>query len=306
MISSAVRSALEDLLGSDVEFDAMMSRCTSMRVGGPADALVRPPDRERLSGVLALARDHGIPLSVIGEGFNTVVTDAGLDGIALKLSAFRRLERQGDTTLLAEAGVRHASVTRFCVDAEISGLEFAAGIPGTVGGWLAMNAGIGVREMKHATIAVEWMSPDGSDTNWTDSSELDFGYRSLRGLPEGAVLLAGRFAVSPAEAGSVKARVNEHMLQRARTQPVHVPSCGSVFRNPEGDHAGRLIEASGLKGMRVGGAHVSSIHANFIITETGARASDVLELVDGIRDRVESDSGIRLVPEVKVIGRKQP
>lgn len=304
MISTELRAELEQLLGTDVEFDASMSRCTSMRVGGPADALAQPRDHDQLAKLLMLARAHEAPVSVIGEGFNTVVTDDGLDGIALKLARFRRLEQTDDTTIEAEAGVRHASITRFCVDANLAGLEFAAGIPGTVGGWLAMNAGIGLREMKDATLAIQWMSADGIQTKWTKRDELDFRYRALRGLPDGAVLLAARFEVEPAEPGAVKTRVDEHNTKRALTQPVHVPSCGSVFRNPEGDFAGRLIESAGLKGMRVGGAHVSSIHANFIVTEAGARASDVTRLIDAVRDAVQADSGIQLETEVKIIGRR--
>ena len=308
MISPPVRAQLEKLLGPDVSFDAPMSRCTSMRVGGPADALVRAPDRAKLAATLALAAAEGIPVSIIGEGFNTVVTDAGLDGIALKLSGLRRLELQGDDggeqTLLAEAGVRHASITRLCIEASVAGLEFAAGIPGSVGGWLAMNAGIGVREMKDATLAVEWMSADGSQSAWSGADELGFEYRALRGLPEGSVIVAGRFAVTKAEPGAVKQQVDEHMAHRTRTQPVNSPSCGSVFRNPDGDFAGRLIEAAGLKGLRVGGACVSEIHANFIVTETGTKAADVLELIDRVRDRVQAESGVRLETEVKVIGRK--
>ncbi len=307
MIAPAVREALEQLLGPDVAFDAPMSRCTSMRVGGPADALVRAPDREKLAATLALAASEHVPVTIVGEGFNTVVTDEGLDGIALKLAGLRRLDIVEKTTgapeLLAEAGVRHASITRLCIESGLSGLEFAAGIPGSVGGWLAMNAGIGVREMKHATIAIEWMTEDGAATVWSDAEELDFGYRSLSGLPAGAVIVAGRFAVTKAEPGAVKQAVDEHMAHRARTQPVTSPSCGSVFRNPEGDFAGRLIEAAGLKGLRVGGAEVSTIHANFIVTEPGTRAADVLELIDRVQARVEADSGVRLHKEVKVIGR---
>jgi UDP-N-acetylmuramate dehydrogenase len=304
MIVSSVRKALESLLGPDVRFDAPMSRCTSMRVGGPADALVRAADRSKLAATLALATEAGIPVTIIGEGFNTVVTDAGLDGIALQLSGLRRLECADAQTLLAEAGVRHASITRFCIERSLSGLEFAAGIPGSVGGWLSMNAGIGVREMKDATLAIEWMTADGSETRWSGADELAFEYRALRGLPEGAVIVAGRFAVSEAEPGAVKSRIDAHLAQRTRTQPVNEPSCGSVFRNPAGDFAGRLIESAGLKGERVGGASVSTIHANFIVTEAGARASDVLALIQRIRERVENESGVLLDTEVKVIGRE--
>lgn len=304
MISSELRASLVQLLGSDVEFEASMSRCTSMRVGGPADALARPRDHDQLARLLVLARAHEAPVHVIGEGFNTIVTDAGMDGIAIKLSGLRRLERIDETTIEAAAGVRHASITRFCIDENLSGLEFAAGIPGTVGGWLAMNAGIGVREMKDATLALQWMSADGRQTSWRERKDLDFAYRALRGLPEGAIILAARFQVTPVEPGAVKARVEAHARQRALNQPVHVPSCGSVFRNPPGDYAGRLIEAAGLKGLRVGGAHVSSIHANFIVTEPGARAADVTGLIDRVREAVERTSGIRLETEVKIVGRQ--
>jgi UDP-N-acetylmuramate dehydrogenase len=296
------RHALEDALGEDVQFDVPMSRHTSLRIGGPADALASPGDREALSKLLAACAAHELPLVPIGAGFNTLVGDAGIDGVVVKLNRFRSLERRPNDRVFAEAGVTHATLTRFCVEHGLAGLEFGAGIPGVMGGWIAMNAGIGTREVVDVVHGIEVIGPGPRPPRCLPRAALDFGYRALRGLAPGTLTVSVLFDVTPSERAAVRAEVDRLLARRAETQPTNVPSCGSVFKNPEGDYAGRLIEAAGLKGATEGGAQISPVHANFIANTGGATAADVLRLMERTQKQVESETGIRLEPEVKIVG----
>jgi len=304
VIPRAARVELEEALGDRVRFDAPLSRHTSLRIGGPADALATPADRADLSRALAICARHRVPHLVLGAGFNTLALDAGVEGVVIQLGRFRRLEERPGGTLRAEAGVSHNQLIKFCIRHGFSGLEFGAGIPGTVGGWVAMNAGIPSREVQHVVREVEVMAPSGSSIRHLERAALRFVYRGLRGLAPGSLILSALLAVSFSTPARVKAEVADLLARRSQTQPLDVPSCGSVFKNPPGDHAGRLIEAAGLKGHRIGGAQISPVHANFIANVGGASAADVLALMREAQARVLAQSGIKLVPEVKVIGRK--
>jgi UDP-N-acetylmuramate dehydrogenase len=301
LIGRAARDALVDALGDRVRFDVPMARLTSLRVGGPADAVATPADRVELAALLRACCLHRLPRLVIGGGFNTLALDGRLPGVVVQLSKFRRLEERPGA-LRVEAGVSHSQITRFCCERGLSGLEFGAGIPGSVGGWLAMNAGIPDREMKDVVLEIEAMSPTGRHLRHHGRESLRFVYRGLRGLAPGTLLLSALLRVTPASPERVRAVVDCLLARRARTQPLNVPSCGSVFKNPPGDHAGRLIEAAGLKGFRVGGAEISPVHANFIANTGGATAADVLALIDEARRQVRSRSGTRLTREVRIVG----
>jgi UDP-N-acetylmuramate dehydrogenase len=303
VIDPAARRDLEAALRDRITFDVPMSRHTALRIGGPADALATPADRGELARLLAVCSEYSLPRTLLGAGFNVLVRDAGIEGVVIVLRKLRALEERPGPGVYAEAGVSHSQVTRFCTDRGLSGLEFTAGIPGTVGGWLAMNAGIGTREMQHVVRAVEIVPGDGGAERTIPREDLEFRYRGLHGLPAGAVLVAALFAVEPSTREAVKAEVTGLLDARAETQPLNVPSCGSVFRNPSGDHAGRLIEAAGLKGERVGGAQISEVHANFIANTGGATADDVLALIERAQKRVRDTAGIELETEVKVMGR---
>lgn len=302
MIDALARRGLEQALGDAVAFDVPMARHTSLRIGGPADALATPRSREEIERLLQVCSEHDLAHLTIGAGFNCLVDDGGIDGVVIKLSALRRLELQRGDVVFAEAGVTHASLTRFCVEHGLAGLEFGAGIPGVVGGWIPMNAGIGTREVKDAVRSIEVIEP-GTGLRTLPREALDFRYRSLRGLAPGAVIVAVLFEVTPSSQEAVRAEVERLLGLRAGSQPLNVPSCGSVFKNPEGDFAGRLIEAAGLKGKYVGGAQISTVHANFIANAGGATAADVLRLMELAQEAVEKETGIRLEPEVRVIGR---
>ncbi len=304
MIDAAARRALEAALGDAVAFDVPMTRHTSLRIGGPADALATPGSREEIVAVLTLCAEHRLPHWTIGAGFNCLVSDLGIKGVVIKLGGLRALEVRPDVGLFAEAGVTHASLTRFCVERGLAGLEFGAGIPGVVGGWIPMNAGIGTREVKDVVRSIEVIEP-GEGARTLPRDALDFHYRALRGLAPGTVVVAALFEVTPANPKAVRAEVDRLLAQRAGTQPLNVPSCGSVFKNPEGDFAGRLIEAAGLKGERTGGAQISEVHANFIANTGGATAVDVRRLMELAQEAVEKETGIRLEPEVRLIGRRE-
>ena len=302
-MDAAIRQALTDALGANVRFDVPMRTMTSLRVGGPADAVATPADREELSTLLAICARHGVRHHVIGRGFNTIVRDEGLDGVVIRLSNLKRLEERPDGAIRVEAGVSHATLTRFCKDRGLAGLEFGAGIPGSLGGWIAMNAGVPDRETKDVVREIEVMSPSGRQLQHVPRERLQYDYRSLRGLAPGSLVLSALLAVLPADPESVGAEIERRLAKRAGTQPLDQPSCGSVFKNPPKGFAGRLIEAAGLKGERRGGARISTLHANFIVNEGDATASDVLALIGQARARVRMRTGVQLETEVRIWGR---
>ncbi|HEU4428190.1 MAG TPA: UDP-N-acetylmuramate dehydrogenase [Myxococcota bacterium] len=306
MIPDAARMELSAALGGAIEFDAPTARLTSLRVGGIADALATPPDRAALAALLRICAKHRLPARVIGRGFNTIVRDEGVDGVVIQLAKLKRLEERPGRLLRVEAGVSHASLTRFCRERGLAGLEFGVGIPGTLGGWVAMNAGIGAREAKDVVQEVELMSPAGKFVRAFPRAALRFRYRALVGFAEGSVVVSALLAVEISDRKHVEEESERLLAKRRATQPVDQPSCGSVFKNPRGHFAGQLIEAAGLKGETRGGAMISPLHANFIVNTGGATASDVLALIGHARALVRLKTGIQLEPEVKVWGRSAP
>ncbi len=302
MIGRELRAELSDQLGPAVRFDVPLARLTSLRVGGPVDAVASPANREELGAVLRRLARARVPHHVIGGGFNSLALDAPVAGVVIQLSRWRRLEERPGHALRVEAGVSHSQLTRFCCERGFAGLEFGAGIPGSIGGWIAMNAGIPGREVGDRVLEIEVASPSGAGISRLPRSVLHFRYRALRGLAPGSVILSALLRVDPGTPAAVRAEVDELLARREKTQPLSVPSCGSVFKNPPGDYAGRLIEAAGLKGHRVGGAQISPLHANFIANLGGATASDVMELIRLAKERVRAQSGTRLECEVRIVG----
>lgn len=302
MIGAHARAALVACLGERIEFDVPLSRHTSLRIGGPADALATPADRDELARLLAVCDEQALPVCVLGSGFNILVREGGIRGVVVRLKKLRRIERVSPDTLSIEAGASHATITRYCTLHGLAGLEFGAGIPGTLGGWIAMNAGIGVRELKDVVREIDVLDRRGRETTTIPRARLDFRYRELAGLPPGSVIVAARLAVSPSDRSTVTAEVDRLLAHRHATQPIDQPSCGSVFRNPPGDWAGRLIESVGLKGARAGAAEISTVHANFIVNHGDAKAADVLCLIERARALVAARTGIRLETEVKILG----
>jgi len=303
VIDAATRDALAERFGPRVRLDAPLARHTSLGVGGPADALASPESTDELAALVAFAAERDLPLHLLGGGFNTLVLDGGIAGIVVRTHRLRRLELEPDgATLYAETGVSHSQVVRLCARHGLAGLEFGAGVPGTVGGWVAMNAGVPGREVGGAVLDVEVAGP-GDARRRLAREEMDFVYRGARGLAPGAVVLAARFRLEPAPAQAVRAEIERHLAHRRATQPIDQPSFGSVFKNPPGERAGRLIELAGLKGTRIGGARISSVHANFIVNAGGATAADVLALMRRAVEAVRERSGVELEPEVRIVGR---
>jgi UDP-N-acetylmuramate dehydrogenase len=278
--------------------DEPLSRHTSWHVGGPADVFFMPRDREELIAFLRALPDD-VPLLWLGLGSNLLVRDGGIRGVVIKTQdALGRLERRGELGVYAEAGVPCAKLARQCARWQLGPAAFFAGIPGTVGGALAMNAGAFGGETWPLVREVETVSRDGI-VRTRAAAEYRTAYRSVTAPADGEWFLAATLELeaSPDETG-----MRELLERRRQTQPIGEWSCGSVFTNPPGDHAARLIEASGLKGTRIGGAVVSQKHANFILNEGEARASDIESLIARVQAEVERRHGVRLHPEVRVVG----
>ncbi|MDR3415684.1 MAG: UDP-N-acetylmuramate dehydrogenase [Nevskia sp.] len=277
-----------------------LARHTSWRVGGPADRYFEPADRQDLLDFVKQLPPQE-PVLWLGLGSNLLVRDGGVRGSVISLhGALDGLSRDSETTLWAEAGVHCARLAKFAQQRSLAGLGFMAGIPGTVGGALAMNAGAWGGETWREVLEAEVVFRDGR-TAWLGPEHFGISYRTV--IPPRGFLgfLAARLRVSPDDGSHARA-TRESLARRKATQPVGRPSAGSTFRNPPGDHAARLIESCGLKGRRIGGAEVSTLHANFILTDEGASAADVENLIQLVRSTVKQQTGVELEPEVKIVG----
>jgi len=280
-----------------------LSQHTSWRVGGPADCFYEPAGMEDLSVFLKTLPENE-PLFWVGLGSNLLVRDGGVRGTVIMLSGkLNGLERIGDSTVRAEAGVASAKLARFSVQQGLRGAEFLAGVPGTVGGALAMNAGAFGGETWNVVTAVETMDHAGRIRTRLPS-DYQIGYRSVQG-PAGEWFVAGHFGLAPGNEAEGQVLIKTLLAKRGATQPTQWPNAGSVFRNPPGDYSARLIERTGLKGFCIGGACVSELHANFIINTGSATAADIETLIEAVRDKVYAAQGVRLEAEVRVIGERQ-
>lgn len=276
-----------------------MSRHTSWRVGGPADRLYIPADLDDLAVFLESLPPQ--PVHWVGLGSNVLVRDGGVRGTVIVTSgALNGLSLVGDGAVRAEAGVASAKVARFCTDRGLVGAEFLAGIPGTVGGALAMNAGAFGGETWKIVEAVETIDRQGERRRRLPA-DYRIGYRSVRG-PQNEWFVAALFRLHAGDALQGKTLIKSLLARRGATQPTQLPNAGSVFKNPPDDHAARLIEASGLKGVCEGRACVSELHANFIVNQGGATAADIERLIARIQTTVENLRGVTLEPEVRFIG----
>lgn len=299
------RAGLLTGLAADASPGEPLAPWTSLRVGGPAELLVRPRSADALVRLLARAKSAGIPVHVLGGGANTLVGDLGIPGLTLKLPGDLFPEEVQPTgagsggLVTLGAGAAIARLINVMRTRGWVGAEFLAGIPGTIGGAVAMNAGTKQGECKRVLDAVELATPDG--IGWVARSALTIRYRHTE-LPAGAVLTRARFRLSEGDIEASRAAMDADLGYRKRTQPLSQPNCGSVFQNPPGDHAGRLIESVGLKGTVLGGAQISPLHANWIVNLGQARAADVVGLIERARERVREATGIVLVPEVKRVG----
>jgi len=293
------------MIKGEILYSVPMSAYTSFRVGGRVDYLAFPSDIQDLQEILRRCNQQGVRYFVLGNGTNLLVRDGGIRGMAISLSrGFLRVEEvgggPGENLILAEAGGPLGKLVEFSSEKGLTGLEFAAGIPGTVGGAIFMNAGAFKEEMKGVLHSVRLMDPEGNISE-KGKNELRFSYRSLE-VEKGEVILGAQFSLRPENGQRVKAKVEENIRWRKTKQPWDLPSAGSVFKNPVQGPAGRFVEEAGLKGSRIGDAQVSEQHANFIVNRGKARARDILTLVEIIREKVFKEKGVWLETEIQVVG----
>ncbi|MDX1777690.1 MAG: UDP-N-acetylmuramate dehydrogenase [Thermodesulfobacteriota bacterium] len=296
---------LERMLKGKILYQVSLKRYTSLRVGGIADIMIYPATIKELQTIITFSHRHSIPFCIIGRGTNLLIKDGGIRGIVIKLSrccnTIKTAEPvRGQVRLTAGAGVSLQRLLLFAVNRNLSGLEFLSGIPGSLGGALAMNAGAHGTEMKDVTAAVTLLNPHAEIIEQTPST-LHFGYRHLA-LPKGTVILKAVLKMKRSTKNVLRSRIKKINEWRRRVQPLNYPNAGSVFKNPSGQSAGQLVEQVGLKGYTVGNAQVSEKHANFIVNRGGATAKDILTLMDIMHNKVYQATGIRLQPEICIAG----
>jgi UDP-N-acetylmuramate dehydrogenase len=304
-MSSAVADAVERLdalaveAGIDLRADVPIGPLTTLRVGGSADRMASPETLDELSDVLRLAREAGVPAFLLGKGSDVVVADDGIRGLVVRVRADAATIE--GTTLSAEAGASMTALAKRCAAAGLAGFDWAISIPGTVGGAAWANAGAHGGEMAQVVRDVLVLDAAGERRS-LPAGECRFAYRESRFKHGDEVVLGATIDLQPGDPDAILALVDEHQAQRRATQPLADQNAGSVFRNPPDDHAGRLIEAAGLKGHRAGTARVSELHANFIVTDRGGRAADVRALGDLVRATVADRFGVELRYEIEFVG----
>lgn len=282
--------------------DEPMSRHTTFRIGGPADMMFFPAMEQQIALAIRLALDYHIPYTVIGNGSNLIVRDGGVIGLVIALGErFSHISIENNV-LTAEAGATLSKVATEAQRAGLSGLEFASGIPGTLGGGCAMNAGAYGGQLSDALIDARVLIDGEIRTLMRD--EMQMGYRTTLPLREGGIVLSARFRLQSGDPNAISERTRELNARRREKQPLNFPSAGSVFKRPEGYFAGALIEQAGLKGAQIGGAQVSEKHAGFIVNIGNATAGDVLTLIERVQKTVFEHSGVHLETEVRVIGEE--
>ncbi|MDO9515720.1 MAG: UDP-N-acetylmuramate dehydrogenase [Syntrophales bacterium] len=291
-----------------VLFDEPMSAHTSMGVGGRADALIFPDTAEGLGELVSFLLGEGIPFLPVGNGTNLIVKDGGYRGVLISLEALQGLEIRefavegdvGGVPVHAQAGVSLSGLVDFSVRESLAGMEFCAGIPGSVGGGVKMNAGAWGREMRDVVASISILDAEGRMREIA-RSDLLFEYRNLD-LPDGAIITGADFHLLRGDRAVIRERISEITAARRARHPLAQRSAGSVFKNPPGCPAGKMIEEAGLKGLRMGGAEISEKHGNFIVNRGSAKAADVIALIDTARKRILDERGVLLEPELKIIG----
>lgn len=290
---------LRSRLKGKVTADELLCRHTTWRVGGPADLFIVPADRAELVTALRLLAEGGVPWVAIGAGSNLLVRDGGVRGAVLHTGGLRRLAFAEDGRVQAEGGVPLMTLIREAAVRGLAGLEALAGIPGTVGGGVVMNAGAAGQEMAEVVREVHLAGPQGEE-QWR-RERVQYAYRSSN-LPPQRVVAAATLQLRAADPARIEEDIRRRLRQRQLSQRVGAPNAGSVFKNPERQQAWRLIDAAGLRGEAIGAAQVAEKHTNFIVNRGDASAQDILALIDRVRERVLQQSGIELEPEVRIIG----
>jgi len=304
MKDQAFPDKLNEAVGGEVLFDEAMDRHTSIRVGGKADALVRPQSVDALRRVILLCRCCGVPFIPVGNWTNLIVRDGGYRGVVISMKGLRNvawdMEGPGGVLVSAQAGVSIAEVVRMAARDGFTGMEFCAGIPGSVGGAVIMNAGAYGREIRDVLREATLMNKCGEVVK-RSRNELAFEYRKLN-LPEEMIIVSASFVLETGDPARVQEHVADILAKRKQKHPLEYPNAGSIFKNPGNRPAGRIIEEAGLKGVRIGDAKISEKHANFIVNLGHASAADILALIDLVKKKVREQMDIVLEAEVRIIG----
>ncbi|MCL2337368.1 MAG: UDP-N-acetylmuramate dehydrogenase [Firmicutes bacterium] len=301
MAGKDVYDGLNKLFKGQLKAAEPMSKHTSWRIGGAADYFAEPADRDDLRLALLWAARQGLPVTVIGNGTNLLVADRGVRGLVLKLGAGLSAITIEGAVINAGAGASLPRLAYLTLRAGLSGFEFLAGIPGSVGGALLMNAGANGGSVGERVLQVTTMDYAGR-TAIFEKNELEFNYRKSCLARRDVIIVGASFAGLPCSEAEIKKKMDDYLERRRNTQPLEQPNAGSVFKNPPGDSAGRLIEKAGCKNMRVGAIQVSPRHANFFVNLGGGTAADVLALVRKVQGAVEKQCGVKLLLEVQLLG----
>lgn len=293
---------LNNVIGRDsILIDEPMSRHTTFRVGGPADFFMTPKAKEEVRDVIRICKEAGMPYYIIGNGSNLLVSDAGYRGVIVQIyKEMNEVKVEGDL-VKAQAGALLSGIAAKALGAELSGFEFASGIPGTIGGACVMNAGAYGGEMKDVLESVTALTGEGKIIE-LGRNELELGYRTSVIAKKGYIVLGAALKLERGDGEKIKTYMDELKEKRVTKQPLEYPSAGSTFKRPEGYFAGKLIEDAGLRGFQVGGAQVSEKHCGFVINRDHATAADIMELMRQVQIRVKENSGVDLEPEVKRLG----
>jgi UDP-N-acetylmuramate dehydrogenase len=297
------QKAVAELKNIQLQPDYPMAQLTTFKIGGPVDLLAEPADPGQLERIVHFCQAEQVPWIILGLGSNLLVRDKGLRGVAIKLGGGFTSWTAAGNQIEAGAATPLADLSKATAGLGLSGLEFACGIPGSVGGAVFMNAGAYDGELSRVVVKVQVFDPVRG-LLWYDRERLEFGYRKSRLQVGQQIALNVVFELQPAAAEEIGAKIADLTYKREAKQPLELPSAGSVFRRPEGYYVGPLIEASGLKGFQIGGAQVSPKHAGFIVNVGGATAGEVLDLIQHIRTVVQARHGVDLKPEVRVIGEE--
>ena len=280
-----------------------LSKHTTFKIGGPADYLVFPSSIDEISGVMIIAKQYDIPVTILGNGSNILVLDKGIKGLVLKFGCEMSYIRHLDATVTIGAGAMLADVCIYAAKHGLGGLEFAIGIPGSIGGAVFMNAGAYSGEMCQVVGGTVGVCADGTVKCFAES-EIAFGYRHSAFQNNGCIICEVELNLIRQEKPTIEQKMYEYQVRRETKQPLEMPSAGSTFKRPPGHFAGTLIEQAGLKGLTVGGAQVSIKHAGFVVNAGGATAQDVLALIKEVQRRVYEHSGVMLEPEVRIVGEE--
>ncbi|WP_194287303.1 UDP-N-acetylmuramate dehydrogenase [Gracilibacillus oryzae] len=301
MNKQLIEQELQQIINSDhVLVDELLKNHTYTKLGGKADFFVTPATIEEVQQVIRYAKNNNVPFTLLGNGSNVIVRDGGIRGIVLSLKKFNAIKRDGNS-VIAESGARIIDASRFALEEHLTGLEFACGIPGTVGGALYMNAGAYGGEIKDCLDHALVVNMEG-DVQRVEAKDFDLAYRTSNIAEKGYIVLEATFRLQEEDYHAIKAEMDDLTFKRESKQPLEYPSCGSVFKRPPGYFAGKLIQDSELQGKGVGGAEVSKKHAGFIINKTNATATDYIAVIEMVQKAVKERFGVDLEREVRILG----